>query len=67
MQQPIAKNAITMLINLSEDSEVIEYLTTDEKVVEVILAKLTVGVKFQYHIMVSNTNRRPKKSQPLTS
>ncbi|KAF2157227.1 DNA-binding protein HGH1 [Myriangium duriaei CBS 260.36] len=38
---PIAKNAITMLINLSEDKEVIQALTTDEKFVETLFARLT--------------------------
>ncbi|PSK55881.1 Protein HGH1 [Elsinoe australis] len=38
---PIAKNAITMLINLSEDAEVLKNLTTDEKFTESLFARIT--------------------------
>lgn len=39
---PIAKNVLTMLINLSEDTEVLEALVADPKFLEAILAKITV-------------------------
>ncbi|KAK5673777.1 Protein hgh1, partial [Elasticomyces elasticus] len=37
----IAKNALTILINLSADDEVLENLVKDDKFVETILSKLT--------------------------
>ncbi|KAJ5468700.1 Oligopeptide transporter OPT superfamily [Penicillium sp. IBT 31633x] len=38
---PIAKNALTMLVNLSGDEEVLKCLAEDDKFVETLLAKLT--------------------------
>ncbi|KAJ5409695.1 Oligopeptide transporter OPT superfamily [Penicillium crustosum] len=38
---PIAKNALTILVNLSADEEVLKLLAEDEKFVETLLAKLT--------------------------
>jgi len=39
---PIAKNAITMLVNLSEDKEILKALAEDEPFVEVLLSQITV-------------------------
>ena len=41
--QPIAKNALTMLVNLSGDEEVLKLLAEDDKFIETLLAKLTVS------------------------
>lgn len=42
IRQPIAKNALTILINLSEDKEIVEYLIKDEVLVESLLSLITV-------------------------
>lgn len=42
--QPIAKNAFTILINLTGDEEVVANLAGDDAFVETLLMKLTVGV-----------------------
>ncbi|PQE15233.1 hypothetical protein CJF32_00007876 [Rutstroemia sp. NJR-2017a WRK4] len=39
--QPIAKDAITILINLSTDKEVLEYLVTDKEFLSTLLGKVT--------------------------
>lgn len=41
--QPIAKNALTILVNLSGDDEVLKLLAEDDKFVETLLVKLTVS------------------------
>ncbi|CAG7986425.1 unnamed protein product [Penicillium nalgiovense] len=38
---PIAKNALTMLVNLSGDEEVLKLLAEDDKFIETLLVKLT--------------------------
>ncbi|CRG88723.1 FAM203 family protein C1020,12c [Talaromyces islandicus] len=38
---PIAKNVLTMLINLSADGEILKYLADDDAFLEVLLAKIT--------------------------
>lgn len=40
--QPIAKNALTMLINLSADEEILKYLAEDDAFLETLLSKVTV-------------------------
>jgi hypothetical protein len=40
--QPIAKNALTILINISHDSEILENLATDDAFLETLLKKITV-------------------------
>jgi len=40
--QPIAKNALTILINLSEDRSIIEYLIKDQAFFETLLFRITV-------------------------
>lgn len=40
--QPIAKNALTILINISHDAEVLENLATDDAFLETLLKKITV-------------------------
>jgi hypothetical protein len=40
--QPIAKNAVTILVNLSADPEVLEALATDDAFVESVLSRLLV-------------------------
>jgi hypothetical protein len=42
-QQPIAKNALTILINLSTDVEVLEDLAGDNAFLETLLARVTVS------------------------
>lgn len=39
---PIAKNALTMLVNLSEDSEVLGCLMEDDPFMESLLKRVTV-------------------------
>lgn len=41
-RQPIAKNALTILINLSSDEEVLKCLAEDDDFIETLLFKLTV-------------------------
>ncbi|KAL9620024.1 MAG: hypothetical protein Q9160_005402 [Pyrenula sp. 1 TL-2023] len=41
MAQPIAKNAVIILINLSNDDEVIRYLAEDDALLESMLRKIT--------------------------
>ena len=40
--QPIAKNALTILINISNDQEVLHNLATDDAFLESLLARVTV-------------------------
>lgn len=40
--QPIAKNALTILVNVSHDGEVLENLASDDAFVETLLKKITV-------------------------
>ena len=40
--EPIANNAITMLVNLSEDQEILKNLAEDEKFIETLLFQITV-------------------------
>lgn len=39
---PIAKNAITMLVNISEDAEVVKSLAEDDTFLESLLRRVTV-------------------------
>lgn len=39
---PIAKNAITMLVNISEDAEVVKSLVEDDTFLESLLRRVTV-------------------------
>lgn len=39
---PIAKNALTILVNISEDSEVLESLAGDDAFLESMLRRMTV-------------------------
>ncbi len=41
-RQPIAKNAITILVNLSHDDEVVKTLAEDDAFVETLLKRITV-------------------------
>lgn len=41
--QPIAKNALTMLINLCSDDEVLNNLAEDDQFIETLLKKLMVS------------------------
>lgn len=43
LSQPIAKNALTILINLSADEEIMANLVDDDSFVDSLLAKLTVS------------------------
>lgn len=38
----IAKNALTILINISEDKEVMEYMAGDDAFIETLMARITV-------------------------
>lgn len=40
--QPIAKNALTILVNVSHDGEILENLAGDDAFVETLLKKITV-------------------------
>lgn len=48
--QPIAKNALTMLINLCSDDEVLRNLAEDDQFIETLLNKLTVSVLQAYEV-----------------
>lgn len=48
--QPIAKNALTMLINLCSDDEVLSNLAEDDQFIETLLNKLTVSVLQAYEV-----------------
>lgn len=48
LYQPIAKNALTMLINLCSDEEVLNNLAEDDHFIETLLKKLTVSVCFKH-------------------
>jgi hypothetical protein len=39
---PIAKNALTILINISHDGEVLKSLAKDDEFLETLLARITV-------------------------
>lgn len=41
-EQPIAKNVLTMLVNLSADNEILQLLAEDDAFLETLLVKLTV-------------------------
>ena len=49
-QKPIAKNALDMLINLSDDPDVLKFLAEDNAFIETIMQKITVS-------FTSNTHR----------
>lgn len=40
--EPIAKNALTILVNLSEDAEVYDDLAKDDEFLESLLRRITV-------------------------
>lgn len=60
---PIAKNALTMLVNISDDPEVLHDLATDDQLLESLLLRITV-CQFTYpawaFIPEATTYRRPE-------
>lgn len=48
--QPIAKNVFTILINISHDAEVLEFLTKDDKFIEELLRKITVRSNLHHNL-----------------
>lgn len=42
LSQTIAKDALTMLINLSADGQILRFLADDDDFVELLIAKVTV-------------------------
>lgn len=42
LAQPIAKNAVTMLVNLTEDGEIIKALSRDANLVELVFSRIVV-------------------------
>jgi len=42
LHQPIAKNALTILINISDDEEVLQNLAKDDAFLESLLQRITV-------------------------
>jgi hypothetical protein len=42
--QPIAKNALTILVNLASDQEILKFLAKDDHFIEVLLKKLMVSL-----------------------
>ena len=67
-EKPIAKNAITILINLSADEEVLASLAEDDTFIETLLVKLTVSYRADAAIHREADNlltraRRTSKSQ----
>lgn len=53
---PISKNALTMLINVSDDEEVLKCLVDDEKFVEDMLRKITVRLQRPICHLTTTTN-----------
>jgi hypothetical protein len=41
---PIAKNALTILVNLASDQEILKFLAKDDHFIEVLLKKLMVSL-----------------------
>jgi len=39
---PIAKNVVTMLVNLSEDEEILKVLAQDDAFLETLMSRITV-------------------------
>lgn len=67
--QPIAKNALTILINLSEDSEVLEALVADPKFLEAILLKITLKDEPNadlFSMLLANMSKSDTIKQVLT-
>ena len=50
--QPIAKNAVTILVNLSADPEILEALATDNAFVESVLTRLLVRCPELPHLAI---------------
>ena len=48
--QPIAKNALTILINITGDDEVLKYLAEDDAFLETILGRMTVCQLTLFHV-----------------
>ena len=48
LYQPIAQNALTILINLSQDEEVLGNLVEDDVFVETIMKKITVSLQASF-------------------
>jgi len=46
-EQPIAKNALTILINVSHDAEILKNLAEDDAFVEELVRKITVSIEDQ--------------------
>jgi hypothetical protein len=46
---PIAKNALTILINISSDAEIVRSLANDDKLLETLLSRITV-CQFTRHV-----------------
>lgn len=44
VDQPIARNAVIILINLSHDDEVVKTLAEDDAFIETLLKKITVSM-----------------------
>jgi len=40
--KPIAKNVVTMLVNLSEDEEILTVLAQDDAFLETLMSRITV-------------------------
>lgn len=41
-EQKIAQHALTILVNLAAEKDILEYLATDEKFLNVVFARITV-------------------------
>jgi hypothetical protein len=41
--QPVAKDALTILINISEDKDVLESLAGDDSFLDLLLSRITVS------------------------
>lgn len=51
--EPIAKNALTILVNISEDGEVIDKLVSDDAFLESLFRRVTVCQFTQHHVLVA--------------
>lgn len=63
---PIAKNALTILVNISSDAEVLKSLAKDDALLETLLSRITVCQFTSAHdldISVADTRRRIRKSR----
>ncbi|KAK4997966.1 hypothetical protein LTR28_013808, partial [Elasticomyces elasticus] len=63
--QPIAKNALTILVNISEDQEVLKNLATDDAFLESVLLRITSDSLPTRIITLERTTPKSLSSTPV--